>query len=253
MNLLDLQPGYIIDGHYSLEKMLGEGASGKVFLARDLDLNRSVAIKVLNLNASIGGGSDALARFDREAKALSRLLHSNIVRVFRFGKLENDTPYLVMEYVEGESLHSLLERKKLLNCQEAIEIALQVCVALEYAHSMGLVHRDLKPENIVLSSTGEPPTVKLLDFGLCKESAGQSAQESLTKTGFLVGTALYMSPEQCLGRQVDYRSDIYSFGCVLFEMITGEPAFKSDSISNTLIMHLNEPIPAILSLSEDCG
>ena len=243
--------GTKIDTRYLLESVLGSGASGTVYLATDADLARQVAIKLLNLSSVIQ--SDIKGRFEREAKALNQLLHPNIVRVYRFGILEDGSPFLVMEYLEGRSLRSLLEEKKQLNCNEAVFIAQQLASALEYAHSAGIVHRDLKPENVIISEGPMGKQAKVIDFGLCKQTDPQQAQETLTQTGHLLGTAMYMSPEQCMGKGIDWRTDIYSFGCLLFEMITGDPPFTGDSHASILLKQLSDPMPAILELSPACG
>lgn len=241
------QIGSLIDARYLVQRQLGAGASGTVFLAREQELGRDVAIKVLSLGVQ---GSDSSARFEREAKALNQLLHPNIVRVYRFGFLEDGSPFIVMEFVSGESLRSCLERKIQLNCAEAVHIAAQLSSALEYAHSAGIVHRDLKPENVIISEDG---TVKLLDFGLCKQDDPVSQSKTLTQTGAIIGTAFYMSPEQCMGKNVDWRSDIYSFACLLFEMITGAPPFQAETQAGVLLSQLSDPMPDILELAPQSG
>jgi serine/threonine protein kinase len=245
----EFQPGTYID-RYRVDKILGTGGSGIVYRVFDQALQRPLAVKVLNLWST--ESSDSLARFEREARILSQMLHKNIVRVYRFGFLEDNTPFMVMELLEGESLRSILQRRKQLPCHEAIEIAEQVSSAMEYAHSQNVIHRDLKPENITIVDSPEGKIAKLLDFGLCKriESNGPPGG-TLTETGFLVGSVNYMSPEQCMGAQVDQRADIYAFGCVLYEMITGSPPFVSDTPGALLVMHVSKPMPGILDLAPD--
>lgn len=248
---LQLSEDQIIDGRYQIERKIGEGAAGAVYLARDMDLDRKVAIKVLL--AAPGLESDAEKRFEREARILSELLHPNIVRVFRFSYLENKIPFLILEYVEGESLRSFLDKNKPLPCHLALNLMQQLCSALAYAHSAGIVHRDLKPENILLVNNADELTVKLADFGLGKQVAEsqQDQLRTLTQTGSIVGTPLYMSPEQCVGKPADARSDIYSFACILFEMITGRPPFMANSQGEILLKHLSEPMPRIFDLAPD--
>jgi hypothetical protein len=247
----EFQEGTYID-RYRVEKLLGAGAFSKVYRVFDEDLQRSLAVKVLHQWSAAAG--DGIARFEREAKVLSQLLHQNIVRVYRFGFLENSEPFLVMELLEGESLRSVLEKRKRLPCHEAVNIAEQVCSALEFAHSLNVIHRDLKPENIVISEEPHGKAVKLLDFGLCKQvGKDEAAGSTLTETGFLVGTVNYMSPEQCMGAQVDTRSDVYSFGCVVYEMITGAPPFVDDTSGRVFLMHMSKPMPAILDLAPSSG
>lgn len=242
--------GTTIDGRYRLEAFLGSGASGTVFRALEIQLNRTVAIKILKLAQNGLSDHRQALRFEREAKALSELLHPGIVRVFKFG-IDDSTPFLVMEYLEGETLRDLLERRVQLPCHEAIVIAKQIAAALEYAHSAGIVHRDLKPENIFVDTNQESFAAKILDFGLCKRTE-KEADLTLTGTGHLLGTALYMSPEQCLGKPASPCSDIYSFACVLFEMITGQAPFNGTS-PEILLKHLSEPMPKLLEMAPGCG
>lgn len=244
----------IFDGKYRIERVLGSGGVGIVYKALEIELNRPVAIKILKIWSDALDQDDSLRRFQREAKVLCQLLHPNILRVYRFG-IEDSVPFLVMEYVKGESLKTLILRQGPLNYQLAIVIALKLSQALAYAHEHGIVHRDLKPENVLINLESAEPTVKLIDFGLCKpESNGSSTlQKTLTNTGFLVGTALYMSPEQAKGQAVDERTDIYSFACLLFEMLTGKAAFSDLSTPEILMKQLNDPLPRILQMSPQCG
>lgn len=247
----EFQPGAIIAERYLVESKLGSGGIGTVYLARDPDLNRKVAIKLLHQGTI---NANAAARFEREAIALSLLVHPNIVRIFRYGFLDKETPFLVMEYIEGNSLHDLINEKQMLSCREAVTIGLQICSALEYAHERQIIHRDLKPENVIVSSHENGSFLsKILDFGLCKQEVENADAHTLTETGFLVGTALYMSPEQCLGKPVDLSTDIYAFGCILFEMITGEPPFIAESPAAILFKHISEPFPRLLELSPKSG
>lgn len=243
--------GSILAETYLVTSQIGAGGAGIVFLAEDIALKRKVAIKLLHLSYA---DSTSMQRFEREAKALNQLRHPNIVSVFRFGFLDDESPYLVMEYAEGESLRSLLEKTGPLICHEAIAIAAQIASALEFAHSQQVIHRDLKPENIMVQPNTQGLNVKILDFGLCKDLSSENEQSAtLTKTGTLLGSILYMSPEQCLGKACDLRSDIYSFGCVLYEMITGSAPFVSDLPASIMLMHLNDDLPNILELSPDSG
>ncbi len=261
----EIKNGSILLDRYLVDKLLGVGGSSAVYLVFDQILNRQVAIKFLHQWSTHSGSQIPLMRFEREAQSLSQLLHPNIIRVFRFGVLDNNEAFLVMEYTQGETLRAYLERKKVLSCSEAMGIALQICAALEYAHSAQMVHRDLKPENVMVVESAYDTTIKVLDFGLCKfvSDAEQVADLivdseatmgfTLTETGLLIGTAAYMSPEQGMGEPADYRSDIYSFGCVLFEMITGSPPFPGDAPGAILLKHMSEPTPKILTLAPDSG
>jgi serine/threonine-protein kinase len=213
---MDLE-GRVLDGRYQLGSLLGVGGMGTVYLATDRVLERQVAVKVLR-------SSDAqdplfVERFRREARAAARLSHPNIVAVFDSGS-DADQPYLVMEYVPGESLAQLLHRQGRLAPLRAVELAIQVCAALAAAHAQGLVHRDIKPANVLVGPDGQ---VKVTDFGIVKASAATT----LTGTGTVLGTAAYLSPEQAQGHPVDARSDLYGLGCVLYELVCGSPPFGS--------------------------
>lgn len=235
--------GQTIDSRYLLNRELGSGGNGTVYEAYDDQLGRKIAIKVLlNWNKV---ETNSYQRFEREAKVLNELVHPNIVRVYRFGRLDDGNPFLVMEFVEGETLRSLLERRKRLPCDELLAIALQICAALEFAHSRNIVHRDLKPENIVLNA-GAGLTVKLLDFGLCKNIDPEARDRTLTATGFVLGSVNYMSPEQAMGRAADKEADIYSFGIILFELITGSVPFSDENPALVLMKQINNPTPRFL-------
>jgi serine/threonine protein kinase len=245
------QPESTIDGTYRVTGKLGSGGTSTVYAAFDSDLNRELAIKVLH---PIHDDAPALTRIRREARVLSRLCHPNIVQVFRVGFIDECRPFIVMELVKGSSLRQLLDKEHNLPCQRAIDIGLQVCAALEYAHSQEVIHRDLKPENIILDESFAGETrIKLIDFGLCKRIDPSASTGTLTESGTLVGTANYMSPEQCLGKPLDKTSDIYSFGCVFYELLTGSAPFKADVNSSVLVKHLSASFPRILDLDPGCG
>ncbi len=222
-------------GPYEILALIGSGGMGEVYRARDTRLRRNVAIKVLP--PSFATDEERLRRFRLEAEAASALNHPNILTIYDVG-MEDQSPYLVMELLEGESLRERLARGKLTQAR-AIDCARQIAGGLAAAHARGIIHRDLKPENLFLTRDGR---VKILDFGVAKLSA-RAAEAGATMTvatsaGTVVGTAAYMSPEQARGQTVDHRSDIFSFGCVLYEMITGERAFaggtQADLISSIL-------------------
>ncbi len=251
-----IEPGTTFDGKYEIEAVLGSGGVGTVYKAQEKELNRTVAIKLLHIWASSLGELDSLQRFKREAKVLCQLLHPNILRVYRFGMTENDLPFLVMEYVNGESLRSLLDKNGPIEYQKVIKIALKLASALEHAHANGIVHRDLKPENVIVDlSDPADPMVKLIDFGLCKpeQKTNSTNQRTLTNTGDLLGTALYMSPEQVLGHPVSERSDLYAFALIVFEMIVGRGPFSDGNVAEIMMRRTSEPIPEILSLNPSCG
>jgi eukaryotic-like serine/threonine-protein kinase len=213
---MDLE-GRILDGRYQLGSLLGAGGMARVYLATDRVLERQVAVKVLR--ASDAQDPLFVERFRREARAAARLSHPNIVAVFDSGS-DADQPYLVMEYVPGQSLAQLLARQGRLAPRRVVELAIQVCAALAAAHAQGLVHRDIKPANVLVGPDGQ---VKVTDFGIVKASAATT----LTGTGTVLGTAAYLSPEQAHGGPVDARSDLYGLGCVLYELVCGGPPFGS--------------------------
>ena len=223
-------------GSHEITALLGKGGMGEVYRARDLKLKREVAIKILPDEFS--RDPDRVARFQREAEVLASLNHPNIAAIHDLQET-NGTRYLVLELVEGETLADWIARRPL-PVEESLNIAIQICEALESAHERGIIHRDLKPANIKLTGDGR---VKVLDFGLAKvmENTPPNATLSNSPTlltgsmaGMIVGTAAYMSPEQARGRTADQRSDIFAFGCVLYEMLTGRQAFNGEDVSDTL-------------------
>jgi tRNA A-37 threonylcarbamoyl transferase component Bud32/tetratricopeptide (TPR) repeat protein len=236
----DLAPGTIISDQYKVIGTIGGGAMGTVYKAQDIRLENFVAVKILR-HSQVSRGN-ALTRFAREAKVLAALSHRNIVRILAI-KLQDEQPYLVMEFIEGRSLAQLLQNKESLSAARATHIFLQMAKALAHAHSQGVIHRDVKPSNLILINEGaKEETVKLVDFGLAKLL---DDPQNATRSGSFVGTLSYVSPEQCSGGTVDARSDIYSFGCVLYEAITGDVPFDGDSPLAVVHKHINEPLPPI--------
>ena len=232
-----LSPGTRL-GVYEVTTQIGAGGMGEVYRATDGNLKRSVAIKVLP--ASVAGDADRLARFQREAEVLAALNHPNIAAIYGLEKTPDFTA-LVMELVDGDDLSSRIARGAI-PIDEALPIARQIADALDAAHEQGIIHRDLKPANIKIRADG---TVKVLDFGLAKamDPAGTSRVDAInsptvtahaTQMGMILGTAAYMAPEQAKGRSVDRRADIWAFGVVLYEMLTGRRAFDGDDISEVL-------------------
>ncbi len=224
-------------GHYQITNQLGKGGMGEVFQAKDQKLGREVAIKVLP--EEFARDADRVARFQREAKLLASLNHPNIAAIHGLEESEG-TNFLVLELVEGETLAERLKRGPI-PVDESLKLALQIAEALEAAHEKGIIHRDLKPSNIKVTPEGK---VKVLDFGLAKAYAGEKEEVNLsnsptlsdaaTQQGVILGTAAYMSPEQARGKSVDKRADIWAFGCVLFEMITGRAAFSGKDVTDIL-------------------
>ena len=230
--------------HYEITDKLGEGGMGVVYKARDSHLKRFVALKVLPPEKVTD--AERKRRFVLEARSASALSHPNIVTVYDIDQSEG-VDFIAMEYVEGKTLGELIGRKGL-KLSEALKYAIQIADALATAHAAGIVHRDLKPGNVMVTAEGR---VKVLDFGLAKlTEAAPASDEDPTQTerpstelGMIVGTASYMSPEQAEGKKVDARSDIFSFGSLLYEMLTGRRAFRRDSQTLTLaaILHLEPP------------
>jgi eukaryotic-like serine/threonine-protein kinase len=232
-------------GPYEIKSVLGVGGMGEVYRARDSRLNRDVALKVLRTDSA--AGPDQRSRFEREAHALAALNHPNIVVVHDFG-IEDGQPYIVSELVEGESLRALLDGKPV-PARRLVDIAVQIADALAAAHAAGIFHRDLKPENLMLTRDGR---VKILDFGLARQSVPVSSDETsaldltqhVTREGAVVGTASYMSPEQALGKAVDYRTDQFSLGLILYELAAGRQAFARPSSVETMAAIVREdPAP----------
>src|SRR5512136_1950393 len=224
-------------GHYQITSQIGKGGTGEVFQAKDQKLGRDVAIKVLP--EEFARDTDRVARFQREAKLLASLNHPNIVAIYGLEE-SGGTNFLVLELAEGQTLAERLKRGPI-PVVESLELALQMAGALEAAHEKGVVHRDLKPSNIKVSPDGK---VKVLDFGLAKAYTGDREEVNLsnsptlsdaaTQQGVILGTAAYMSPEQARGKSVDKRADIWAFGCVLYEMLTGRAAFSGRDVTDIL-------------------
>jgi serine/threonine protein kinase len=231
--------GSVFDDKYLIQEFLGEGGFSQVFKAKHLPLKKTVAIKLLH--EKYASDEERRQRFTREARTTSSLCHPNIVALHDFG-YSQQKPYLVMDYVEGATLAGLLKQGRQFTTEEYLQIASQACAALTAAHSQGIIHRDLKPENIMLIDSGsEGFLVKLLDFGVAKvvQQDGDSLMAK-TRTGEVLGTPSYMSPEQCMGYELDARSDIYSLGCVIYELVTGAKAFSADSSLALMMQHLND-------------
>ncbi len=242
---MPLDPGTKL-GPYEIQRLLGAGGMGEVYRAQDSRLNRTVAIKVLP--TSFSADRERLQRFALEARAAAALNHPNILSIFDIGE-EHGFPYVVSELLEGQTLREKL-RSSPLQTRRVIDYALQVARGLAAAHEKGIVHRDLKPENLFITTDGR---VKILDFGLAKLTGSETAGESgdaptvqvATKTGIVMGTAGYMSPEQVRGKAADHRSDIFSFGAILYEMISGNRAFHGESAADTMSAILKEEVPEL--------
>ncbi|MGW0026645.1 Stk1 family PASTA domain-containing Ser/Thr kinase [Rhodococcus sp. NPDC003383] len=231
-----------LSSRYELGEILGFGGMSEVHLARDLRLGRDVAIKVLR--ADLARDPTFYLRFRREAQNAAALNHPAIVAVYDTGEAETETgplPYIVMEFVEGETLRDIVRGTGPMAPKRAMEIIADVCAALDFSHRNMIVHRDVKPANVMINKAG---AVKVMDFGIAR--AISDAASPMTQTAAVIGTAQYLSPEQARGEQVDARSDVYSVGCVLFEILTGEPPFKGDSPVAVAYQHVREdpPLPS---------
>lgn len=240
-------------GKYRIERKIGSGGMGEVYLATDTKLDRQVALKILPQECCIN--DDRLSRFVLEARAVSALNHPNILTIYEIDELD-DTHYIATEFIDGEMLLDRLERQEL-SVGEVIDIGVQIASALATAHETGIVHRDIKPGNIMIRRDG---LVKVLDFGIAKLAAPETIEvdsEAETQVHFktlegrIVGTVGYMSPEQARGKSVDARSDIWSLGCVMYEMLTNRQAFRGDTIADVLANVINREPASILSFRKD--
>jgi eukaryotic-like serine/threonine-protein kinase len=227
--------GTVLSGRYRLEAKLGSGGMSTVYLARDQTLDRQVAAKVMHREMS--EQADQLQRFRQEARAVAKLSHPNVVSVIDAGE-DGGHPYIVFEYVEGETLKQRIGREGALNPQEAIAYAIEIARGLSVAHARKMVHRDIKPQNVLIDAEGR---AKLTDFGISR----QLEQDGMTATGRVLGTTDYVAPEQAMGHGADPRSDIYSLGVVLYEMLIGEVPFAADSQVGVAMKHVNEELPDV--------
>lgn len=234
-NQATLEPGMRLAQRYQIVQMLGQGGMGAVYRATDLELNRTVALKVIR--PDLARDQAIVDRFKQELLLAHQVTHRNVIRIYDLSDAEG-MKFITMEYVEGENLLSLLHEKKKFSPSEAVEIMLQVCRALEAAHSVGVIHRDLKPQNIMRDTTGR---IVVMDFGLARTLEG----EGMTQSGALVGTMEYMSPEQALGKPLDQRSDIFALGLIFYEMLTGQMPFKADSTIASLIRRTQERVSPV--------
>ena len=247
IRLQNLQTGELIADRYEVLRPIGEGGMGWVYLGRQLGLDRKVAIKTLHPAKQQSHARKA--RFRREASIARSLTHPNTVRIYDFGETDNGLLYLVMEYLEGVSLEDLLRGRGKLSIEKVARIARQVLKSLVEAHAYGIVHRDIKPSNLMLCrQIGQPYLIKVLDFGIARVAIGESS--FATASGALMGTLHYMSPEQVAGEKVDGRSDLYSLGLTLLELITGQAPFSEISPFKAAMRHLTDerlPLPGWVS------
>src|SRR5271157_2541258 len=225
-----LQPGDILAQRYEILKLLGEGGMGAVYRARDAELDRMVALKVIR--PELARNEQILQRFKQELILARQVTHRNIIRIFDLGHAEG-TRFITMEYIEGEDLSSILAKRGKLPAAEAADIITQVARGLEAAHAEGVVHRDLKPQNVMMDAQGK---CSVMDFGIARSMDASN----MTRTGALMGTPTYMSPEQAQGQKVDARSDLYTLGIIFYELLTGKPPFEADNPMATLVRRMQE-------------
>jgi serine/threonine-protein kinase len=233
--------GELIGDRYELEELVGSGGMSSVYRAHDRLLERSVALKILH--EQYNRDDDYVERFRREARSVAQLTHPNIVTVIDRGE-QDGRQFIVFEYVDGENLKQLVERQGPLGVRDAIELALQVARGLAFAHDQGLVHRDVKPQNVLLDADGR---AKVTDFGIARSLD----VDGMTITGTIMGTSNYIAPEQARGQPVDEQTDVYSLGCVLFELLSGEPPFEGDNFVAVAMRHVNDPVPSVRDFRPD--
>ena len=233
--------GEVIVDRYELEELVGTGGMSSVYRARDRLLERHVAIKILHEHYS--RDSDYVERFRREARAAAKLSHPNIVTVIDRGEADG-RQYIVFEYVDGQNLKELVQSRGRLPVRNALELGIEIGRALAFAHAQGLVHRDVKPQNVLLGG-GD---VKVTDFGIARSL---DVNVGLTQTGAVLGTSEYISPEQATGREVDERTDVYSLGVVIYELLAGTPPYSGDSFVAVAMKHVSDPVPSIAQARPD--
>jgi serine/threonine protein kinase len=242
-----LRPGDIVGESYRLKNLIGRGGMGYVFRAEHIMIGHDYALKVL---APDQVNEVTWNRFQAEGRAIARLDHPNIVKIYNMGVDKGDCPYYVMDLLEGVNLADCISDKMSFSVDEILDMFMQLAEGFGYAHSRGIIHRDVKPGNVVLvNEGGQYARVKIVDFGIAKLAGKSDLQlQSLTATGEVFGSPYYMSPEQCLGTEIDQRSDIYSLGCTLFEVLCGRPPFVGEGPMQTVLMHQNKPSPTIESV-----
>lgn len=241
--MTELLAGALIDERYAIVSQLGEGGMSVVYEAQHREMNRTVALKVLK--SAIDANPEKMTRFRVEAQVLSCLQHPNIVSVYSIGLFAKNNPYIAMELLTGRSLSGVIAEDGPQPYAKMLPLFSQVCDALEYAHSQGVIHRDIKPSNLIIEESApqnNKPAVKVVDFGIAKVLDNQ---QDLTKTTAIVGSVLYMSPQRCAGRGADVRSDIYSLGCTLFEALTGRPPFQADLLVDLVTEHQQKKPPGV--------
>jgi len=239
VKFLKVKKGTILNDRYLIKRKIGTGGFGTVYFAHDNVLDEDVALKILNPEFSVD--SEIKERFLQEIKLARKITHPNVVRIYDINEIQNSS-IISMEYFESKNLKELIQSAGTLKFDRAIKIIKQICQALDAAHELNIIHRDIKPHNILVD---EEDFIKIVDFGIAR-NVYRTAEESVTKTGTLIGTPDYMSPEQANGQESDHRSDIYSLGIVIYEMLSSSVPFKSDSPLNTLIQHIQKKHDSII-------
>lgn len=239
----------ILGGRYKILSVLGRGGMGVVYKVEQILLGKQLALKTIENNLL----SDIrLRRFQGEARAGFSIDHPNVISVYDFGFYEDRIPFLVIEFIQGQTLSERMQQRRM-PVNEVISMFAQICLGVAHAHQEGVVHRDLKPSNIMLVDglpIGTEGSVKIMDFGIAKLAESENgAIQQLTRTGEVFGSPLYMSPEQCLGEKVDFRSDVYSLGCVLFEALSGTPPFVGETAISSMVLHQTGALPTLKEAS----
>src|SRR5688572_3620930 len=235
--------GRVVADRFKIVSLIARGGMGKVYRAEQAPLGRLCAVKVLNPNYNGDADPEFHQRFFREASITSQISHPNSVTIFDYGKTDDEVYYMAMEYLEGQTLHHALREGGPMQEERVGRIAAQICRALREAHALDVIHRDLKPANIFLTRHGDDEDfVKVLDFGLVKHLS-ERPEEQLTQTGLFMGSPKYMAPEQIQGGHVDARTDIYSLGIIMYEMLAGKVPFDRATSVNILMAHVGEPPP----------
>ncbi|MEW6207099.1 MAG: serine/threonine-protein kinase [Acidobacteriota bacterium] len=232
--------GRVLAGRFRVTKKIGQGGMGAVYRGEHVKMNRPTAIKILS--PELARNAEFVARFEREAEMAARIDHPNAVKIYDFGEAEDGIVYLAMEFLEGEPLSAIITREGALPLDRVVRIARQSAEALHSAHRLGIIHRDFKPDNVIVCrKQDQEDWVEVLDFGIAKEIAVDTEKQALTRTGFVLGTPQYMSPEQVKGEPLDPRSDLYSLAIVCYEMLTGALPFGGDSPQSQMVKRILEP------------
>ncbi|HEY9790726.1 MAG TPA: serine/threonine-protein kinase [Candidatus Obscuribacterales bacterium] len=230
-----------MDERVAIDRLIGSGGAGDVYEGRQRGVDRPVAVKTLR--AAKLADREQVARFFREAKLMSTLNHPNIAKVYTLGVGIDGRPYFVLDYISGRPLSELIASGELQTEDDVVEVFAQILSGLQHAHEKGIVHRDLKPSNILIQKIDGKFSVHIVDFGIAHSI--ESASQALTRAGAVIGSPMYMSPEQCMGKHPDLRSDLYSVGCMMYEMVSGKPPFECDEAAGLLRAHVMEQVPSL--------